>query len=46
MILRADGEVESASDESECESMSAFEDVGDVEYIVNSESLVILSISS
>jgi hypothetical protein len=43
MILRDDGEVESASDESECESMSAFEDV---EYIVNSESLVILSISS
>jgi len=46
MILRDDGEVESASDESKCESMSAFEDVGDVEYIVNSESLVILSISS
>jgi hypothetical protein len=46
MILRDDGEVKSASNESECESMSAFENVGDVKYIVNCESLIILSISS
>jgi len=41
MILRDDGVVESASDESECESMSALEDASDIEYVVNDESLVI-----
>jgi hypothetical protein len=39
MILRDDGVVESASDESECESMSALEDASDIEYFVNDESL-------
>jgi len=41
MILRYDREVESPSDESECESMPTFEDANDVEYAVNGESLVI-----
>jgi len=37
MILRDDREVESSSDESECESMLAVEDANDVEYTVNDE---------
>jgi len=37
MILRDDREVESSSDESECESMPAVEDANDVEYTVNDE---------
>jgi len=41
MILRDDGEVELANDKYECDSMSALEDVSDVEDIVNGESLVI-----
>ena len=41
MIFRYDRQVESPSDESECESMPTFEDANDVEYAVNGESLVI-----
>jgi hypothetical protein len=37
MILRDDREVESSSDESECENMPAVEDANDVEYTVNDE---------
>jgi hypothetical protein len=37
MILRDDREVESSSDESECESMPVVEDANDVEYTVNDE---------
>ena len=39
--MRNDGEVKSASDEFECESMSVLQDASDVEYIVNDESLVL-----
>jgi hypothetical protein len=41
MILRDDREVELASDESECESISAFKDSSNVEYDVNGKSFVI-----
>jgi hypothetical protein len=41
MILRDDGEVELATDESEYKSMWALKNVSDVEYVVNNESLVI-----
>ena len=43
MILRNDGEVESASDEFECESTPQFEDTSDecVEYPVEREKLLV-----
>jgi len=41
MNWRDDEEVDSASDESECEIMLTLEDASDVEYAVNDESLVI-----
>jgi len=41
MILRYDGEIESTSDESKCESMTTLEDASNVEYVVNSDFFVI-----
>lgn len=42
MILRNDGEVKSVSDESKYENISRLEDVGDVEYVVNGEFIVVM----
>jgi hypothetical protein len=41
MILRDDWEVESTKDWSKCDSMLAFKNASDVEYVVNDEFLVI-----
>jgi len=41
MILRYDGEIESTSDESKCESMTTLEDASNVEYVINGEFFVI-----